>query len=470
MAPSFSKFLRHRVLPVTTLLGIGYASPKILFLLLLLGIATAVYVGRLLYRVYKNGTQWQNPENPEKENWEKCVLAKYFPTIKGRIGWTSLGDFPTKVIEGTITLETGETRKIQVKREDLNSEKYGGNKVRSLEYLLGSTQHMKGEELTVLGGTGSNQIVATAVHSGRTVRSVYMSEEAPDRDNALNILSVLSFPTTLTLPYAGMSHRFDFISKLKNSLNTNEPVFFPGGAQPVGVLGNASAALELADQIKCNSAKPITDIFLPWGSGCTSAGICLGIALSRFLNMGVWSDGNIPVIRPVFIHDKGAAVEKRAGIMSYFLKRLVRDATDILISLGCVDDSVKTDALEIASNIKATLYYGERYGNPKYGGHSAHSKNGKKIMETMVPEPSPPLWMCGCFTAKASAVMVDFLESNPSRDVLFWQTKSAVQPVRENGEGEGEWDRLERQHASIKNYVSENIKDKDEYKKVVSKL
>eukprot|EP01059_Diplonema_ambulator_P016990 TRINITY_DN28981_c0_g1_i1.p1 TRINITY_DN28981_c0_g1~~TRINITY_DN28981_c0_g1_i1.p1 ORF type:complete len:329 (+),score=48.61 TRINITY_DN28981_c0_g1_i1:73-1059(+) len=328
---------------------------------------------------------------------------------------------------------------------------------------------MKGDTVTVLGGTGSNQVVATAVHTTKKkVNSVYLEEEDDDRDNALNIMSVLSYSARLFLPYAGFAHRIRTFRTIKSVLDNGEPIYFAGGANPIGVLGNVSAALELATQIKNNEARPVTDIFLPWGSGCTTSGLCLGVAISRHLKMGVW-DEKPPVIRPVFIHHQGAAAENALGLMSFFLRTLIKDASQILIDLKTIPPSVTQDALQIAKSMSPTLYYGKRYGYPKYGGHSPHSRAGKKVMETITPAPNPPLWMCSTFTSKAAAVMVDFLEGNPDRSVLFWQTKSSVQPVKDCGE-EGEWGLLDKQHSSIKEYVEKNITDRDEYERVVSRL
>jgi hypothetical protein len=44
---------------------------------------------------------------------------------------------------------------------------------------------------------------------------------------------------------------------------------------------------------------------------------------------------------------------------------------------------------------------------------------------------SSPLWLCGHFAAKPYALMLDRLSvgKHTSKDVLFWQTKSFIQPV-----------------------------------------
>ena len=52
-----------------------------------------------------------------------------------------------------------------MKREDLSSDVLGGNKVRSLEFLLGGV--VEGDTVLTLGGEGSTHVLATAVHAAR---------------------------------------------------------------------------------------------------------------------------------------------------------------------------------------------------------------------------------------------------------------------------------------------------------------
>ena len=64
---------------------------------------------------------------------DDVALFRYLPRLAHRVPWVRLGDWPTP-IEPTRGLSAGE---LWIKREDLSSRRYGGNKVRTLEAMFG---------------------------------------------------------------------------------------------------------------------------------------------------------------------------------------------------------------------------------------------------------------------------------------------------------------------------------------------
>src|SRR5690349_24785698 len=85
--------------------------------------------------------------------------------IRERLRARSLGARPTPLAAASVAL----TRAVGLdalwlKREDA----IGGNKVRSLEFLLATAQ--PGDAVLTIGGTGSTHCLATAVHA-RALRS-----------------------------------------------------------------------------------------------------------------------------------------------------------------------------------------------------------------------------------------------------------------------------------------------------------
>src|SRR2546426_8444613 len=66
-------------------------------------------------------------------------------------------------------------------REDRSSARYGGNKVRALEFLLAGAR--PGTVFVTLGGTGSTHCLATAIHAaaagGRAVLAQIPQPETP---------------------------------------------------------------------------------------------------------------------------------------------------------------------------------------------------------------------------------------------------------------------------------------------------
>ena len=97
-----------------------------------------------------------------------------------QVAWRELGVYPTPVHRGTVVgPRGGAPLRFLVKREDLASPRYGGNKVRTLQHQLAVVEARaarvgaggagsSSDQLVVMGTGGSNQIVATVAHARRT--------------------------------------------------------------------------------------------------------------------------------------------------------------------------------------------------------------------------------------------------------------------------------------------------------------
>src|SRR5262245_25182642 len=90
---------------------------------------------------------------------DSISLVRRFPA-RTAIPRARLGRFPTPVerLDGFREIDS-----LFVKHEDLSSDVLGGNKVRSLEFLLGRVG--AGDTVLTIGGVGSTHILATAVHA-----------------------------------------------------------------------------------------------------------------------------------------------------------------------------------------------------------------------------------------------------------------------------------------------------------------
>src|SRR5688572_14111170 len=53
---------------------------------------------------------------------------------------------------------------VWVKRDDLTAPRYGGNKVRKLEYILADAQAKRADTLITMGSLGSHHVFATALY------------------------------------------------------------------------------------------------------------------------------------------------------------------------------------------------------------------------------------------------------------------------------------------------------------------
>src|SRR5207253_15447 len=83
--------------------------------------------------------------------------------IRATLAPCRLGDWPTPLERAAALGGAVGIAELTVKREDRSSARYGGNKVRALEFLLAGAR--PGTVFVTLGGTGSTHCLATAVHA-----------------------------------------------------------------------------------------------------------------------------------------------------------------------------------------------------------------------------------------------------------------------------------------------------------------
>ncbi len=192
--------------------------------------------------------------------------------IRERLRARSLGARPTPLAAASAAL----TRVVGLdalwlKREDA----IGGNKVRSLEFLLATVQ--PGDVVLTIGGTGSTHCFATAAHARALGCRVALAQfPQPDTDTALATAAV-------TATYADILRRsrtlagfpFALLQAWWAARRLGRVVRIPGGgASAPGVVGQLLAGLELAEQM--NEAPDA--IVTPLGSGGTAAGLALAMA------------------------------------------------------------------------------------------------------------------------------------------------------------------------------------------------
>ena len=405
----------------------------------------------------------------EEEKQENHALFRFLPILSQRLAWRELGEYPTPIHTGSITpVAGGSAMKFYIKREDLSSRLYGGNKVRTLQHQVAvceakDKETEAGLDVIVLGTGGSNQVIATVVHGLHrfkiNVVPVWMEPDLPDVDNTLNMLSTLSFPVKQFITWAT---KFKVLKTLIKSLfiNDGSVVLPPGGNNPCGVFGQMGGILELVEQIQRDEVPDPDGIFLAIGSSCTITGIIMGIALVRTLNIPVLNKEKFQ-INGIIIHHGIAAANRMTGLyhknwsrhIPLTIRHSITSTSNELIKLGGPD--LKEEAFKIlANNVKI---HDEKDIVGKYGGHSDRSRNiSQKYDETgVIRDPASPakeashLWLCGHFCAKAFEMMVQEWQlsgEDESKNFLFWQTKSNVQPKGD----EDEWIRFQDMPDTVK--------------------
>ncbi|KAF0696571.1 Aste57867_12693 [Aphanomyces stellatus] len=418
----------------------------------------------LLLNAMYDSIQPLPPTSVPEEEETSSALFRHLPFLKSRLAYTPLGVFPTPIHRAHIPNLTGPGQHgaIFIKREDLSSPIYGGNKVRTLQHQLAAcVEHLKTHPdatFISVGSGGSNQNVAAVVHGRRlgvAVHPFLLKPDVPDIDNTLNVLSLLSFnPPVLrfwTTPLANLT------SLVRALVFGPTKVFTMGGNNMLGVLGQIGGLLELAEQIHAGEMPDVDVLYLPIGSACTITGLILGVVLARHLNLHAFRSLRIVgvPVHPIIAH-----MEKRLGLFTSSWGLLsplsprygIRRAAVYLQQQGLDIDLEPLAVAFLHHNVDICLDT-DLIG--QYGTHSVTSLAAASFDSVLqVDGPAPKWatdtvhktpWLCGHFAAKPFAKMLQDIEAETHSTKaktplvrLFWQTKSWIQP---RGPAD-EWQRL----------------------------
>jgi D-cysteine desulfhydrase len=210
------------------------------------------------------------PQNP---------LTARFPALGPRLQPGSLGLFPTAIERIAQPLPGG--GELWVKREDQSGLRYGGNKVRKLEFLL---PPLAGQRVLTFGAYGSNHVIAASLYGqplGIAVDAVLGPQPLSPRVRRALLAQLGAgarlWPcrSYLTVPLALLR------AAARRPLAHWVP---PGGSSPLGNLGWWAGGLEIAAQVAAGLAPPFDAVYVAAGSGGTAAGLLLGLgAASRQL-------------------------------------------------------------------------------------------------------------------------------------------------------------------------------------------
>lgn len=166
-----------------------------------------------------------------------------------------------------------------IKRDDLNADECGGNKVRALEFLLGAVE--PGDTVVTLGGAGSTHVLATLIHARRIGAKTLAVRWQHDMNPVARIVSE-RLGRELGNAKIGRTVLGTILHAQFLRLARRPVYFVPiGGSSPLGALGHVNAGLELASQIHSGALPLPRRIVLPLATGGTMAGLSLGLAIAR---------------------------------------------------------------------------------------------------------------------------------------------------------------------------------------------
>jgi len=216
---------------------------------------------------------------------EHPVLFEVSRQLRRRLPWTSLGEFPTPVKKLERLGREAGLGNLYVKRDDLSSPYYGGNKVRKLEFLLADAHRRHAPRVITVGGIGSNHALATTIH-GRRVglpATLLLVDQPPSSAARRNVLldrlhgARLVKSSSAGLPLAALRARLVGLRVRPPAL----PYWIPlGGSSPLGTVGFVNGAFELKRQVEEGLLPEPDVIYVASGSMGTAAGLHLGCRLA----------------------------------------------------------------------------------------------------------------------------------------------------------------------------------------------
>ena len=337
----------------------------------------------------KSGT----PEKPDRP-----VLFRKYPELEENTPRISLGTFPTPVQR---LYQMGDAN-LWIKRDDLSSPVYGGNKIRKLEFILGEAKRKKTSHIITFGGIGTNHGLATAIFCEKlgincTLLLFWQPVTAGVKKNLLlfnKFKAKTIYKTTLWKTVVS----YYLLQRIKYP---GAYFVYAGGSNPEGTIGYVNAAFELKEQIRRGEVPEPDVIICPLGSGGTLAGLSLGLQLAglqtRLMGVRV-SESHLGPFQAC----TKTTVEKLIKRTYAFLKQRCQRLPDMNIRLP-----------EILHG-----YFGGGYGVP--------TKAASEVSRLLKDKEG--IALDTTYTSKAFAAVYDYCQ-NHGKDagpVLYWHTCNSV--------------------------------------------
>jgi len=309
-----------------------------------------------------------------------------------------LGRFPTPVHR----LEHMGCDRLWIKRDDLSSQQYGGNKVRKLEFLLADAKRKNKQRVVTFGGLGTNHGLATAVfcHLKGLKCTLILFDQPVTCHVKQNLRLFHSYDAELCPKGSFAAALFSFFL-LKRLTDPRAYFIYPGGSSVLGTMGFVNAALELKTQVDAGLIPEPAVIFCPVGSGGTQAGLMVGFWLAKMRTSVVGVRVTYDRLGPIPICNEKTVARLIEKTAAFLRKRLTGLPGTPILKPSIMDE-----------------YVGKGYGYPTAAGARAMALMKEKQNIGLDP----------CYSAKTFAAVLDYCRQSSAKDgpVLFWHTCNAV--------------------------------------------
>lgn len=210
------------------------------------------------------------------------AFSRFLPDVAARLPWVGLAAGPTPVerLAGLGRL-LGHDR-LFVKREDRTDARYGGNKVRNLEFLLGDALARGARRIVTVAPLGSNFVAALAAQAAKVEIAVEVAHFVPARSPQIEAHAAFAAAhgARLSIHEGRRGLVPAALEALARCVAPGAYWIAPGGSNAVGTLGPLSAALEFADQVERGAAPAPEVVIVGVGTCGTMAGLLAGFALA----------------------------------------------------------------------------------------------------------------------------------------------------------------------------------------------
>jgi D-cysteine desulfhydrase len=323
------------------------------------------------------------------------ALLEEFPELVPALPFHALVTRPTPV-EPLPELSGAQ---VFVKRDDLTSPNYGGNKARKFEFILGQGLARGCRELWTVGGLCSNHCTAAAIYGREAGLKVQLFFAPTPLD--LEEEELLHVQAHLGAEQAPLYHPDSCARWLRPPPDVL--IVPPGGSSTEGVFGYVDAGLELARQVRSGEVPEPDVLYIASASSGTVLGLCMGLRLGGLATkvMAVetvdrrWQLSRALLPTPARAHRllQHASSRLREALPSLRAVQPTFDRRFESIPLGAADPRVKT----------AMALGHERCG----------------------------LQLDAHFSGKAFAALLQDLDVGwlAGKTVLFWQTHGQVPPA-----------------------------------------
>ncbi len=203
-------------------------------------------------------------------------LSAAYPELGRRLPKLQLADLPTPVELKEIHTPAG-VRQVAIKRDDISSPVYGGNKIRKLDYILRRALDRNATRVATFGAAGSNHALATAILAREIGLdcTCFLTHQkySPKVPLALNMHRRIG---TEIIRFGGSIPTLPLFRKYLQNRNTW--VVPLGGSSWLGAVGFVNAGLELAEQITSGEVPCPDRVYIANGTMGSTVGLLLGLA------------------------------------------------------------------------------------------------------------------------------------------------------------------------------------------------